>query len=163
VGMHPEGQTPPLPPGKEQEVRDSFSRQRLLIELGCTMCAVGSGTCSLELPFSPLAGQQHGFFHGGLIGTLGDVAGGCAALALLPSGSEVLTLEYKINFLRPALGERLRAEGRVLRKGGTVLVTRVDVHVLRDGNHSLCAALQQTMMRPDGAMGLSVKSAPLKS
>jgi uncharacterized protein (TIGR00369 family) len=122
------------------------------------MTAVGDGTCILELPFSPLAAQQHGFFHGGLVGTLGDVAGGCAALALLPPGSEVLTLEYKINFLRPALGERLRAEGRILREGRIVLVTRVDVHVMRDGKSSLCAALQQTMMRPDGNMGLSAAS-----
>jgi uncharacterized protein (TIGR00369 family) len=65
----------------------------------------------------------------------------------MPVGSEVVTLEYKVNFLRPAAGDRLLAEGSVLRAGRSVTVTRVDVFVEADGRRSLCAALQQSIMR----------------
>jgi uncharacterized protein (TIGR00369 family) len=91
--------------------------------------------------------QQQGFFHGGTIGAVADTAGGYAALSLLPVGSEVVTLEYKINFLRPAAGDRLLAEGSVLRAGRSVTVTRIDVFVEAGGRKSLCAALQQSIMR----------------
>ena len=82
---------------------------------------------------------------------MADTAGGYAALTLLPAGSEVLTLEYKINFLRPAAGAPLAAEGVVLRPGRSVTVTRVDVYVLTGDRTALCAALQQSIMRAPGA------------
>ncbi len=140
-----------LPAGKEAEVRASFARQGLMRGIGAALTSLSPGRCTIGLPFSDAVGQQQGFFHGGVIGALADTAGGYAALTLLPPGSEVLTLEYKVNFLRPAAGERLIAEGLVLRAGRSVSVTRVDAHILSSNRHVLCAALQQSIMRADGA------------
>ena len=132
---------------KESEVRASFARQGLMRMIGAELAALGPGRCSIAVPFSEKVGQQQGFFHGGVIGAVADSAGGYAALSLLPVGSEVVTLEYKINFLRPAAGDRLLAEGTVLRAGRSVTVTRIDVFVEARGRRSICAALQQSIMR----------------
>ena len=132
---------------KETEVRANFARQGLMRSLGATLSEVEAGRCVIELPFSEEVAQQRGFFHGGIVGAIGDTAGGYAAMTLLPEGADVLTLEYKINFLRPAAGGRIVAEGTVLRAGRTVVVTRVDVYVESDGGRLLCAALQQSIMR----------------
>ena len=82
-----------------------------------------------------------------MIGAVADTAGGYATLTLLPLGSEVVTLEYKVNFLRPAAGERLLAEGSVLRAGRSVTVTRIDVFVEAQGRRTLCAAMQQSIVQ----------------
>ena len=126
---------------KEGEVRASFARQGLMRTIGAELATL------VEVPFSERVGQQQGFFHGGVIGAVADTAGGYAALSLLPVGSEVVTLEYKVNFLRPAVGDRLMADAAVLRAGRSVTVTRVDVFVEARGRRSLCAALQQSVMR----------------
>ena len=128
----------------------SFARQGLLRTIGAELTSLAPGRCVITLPFSEKIAQQQGFFHGGVIGAIADTAGGYAALSLLPHGSEVLTLEYKINFVRPAAGDRLVAEGTVLRAGRSICVTRADVFFERDGQRGFCAALQQSMMRaPD--------------
>ena len=148
--------TSKLAKDKESEVIASFARQGLLRMIGAEMTRLTPGRCAITLPFSEEVGQQQGFFHGGIIGAIADTAGGYAALTLLPVGSEVLTLEFKINFLRPAAGDRLSAEGIVLRAGRSICVTRVDVFAERDGQRALCAALQQSMMRaPDPRESLS--------
>jgi uncharacterized protein (TIGR00369 family) len=131
---------------KISEVRDSFGRQGLMTSIGASCKELSHGRCAIELPFSELVGQQQGFFHGGIIGALADVAGGYAAMTLLPAGRDVLTLEYKINFLKPAAGDRLIAEGLVLRMGKSVCVTRADVFAEKNGHRTLCAAMQQSMM-----------------
>lgn len=136
-----------LAKGKESEVLASFARQGLLRMISAELTCLMPGRCTIAIPFTETVGQQHGFFHGGIIGAIADTAGGYAAMTLLPVGSEVLTLEFKINFLRPASGDRLSAEGLVLRAGRSVCVTRVDVFAERDGQRALCAALQQSMMR----------------
>ncbi len=115
--------------------------------LGAEITRVTAGVCVIEMPFSAHVGQQHGFFHGGAIGALADTAGGYASMTVLPLGADVVTLEYKINFLRPAAGERLIAEGSVLRAGRSVTVARVDVFVVADGRRALCAALQQSVVK----------------
>ena len=132
---------------KESEVRASFARQGLMRAIGAELTILGPGICTVEVAFSENVGQQQGFFHSGAIGAVGDAAGGYAAYSLMPVGSEVVTLEYKVNFLRPAAGDRLLAEGSVLRAGRSVTVTRVDVFVEAHGRRSLCAALQQSIMR----------------
>ena len=128
-------------------MRASFARQGLMRAIGAELAILGPGRCAVEVPFSETVGQQHGFFHGGVIGAVADTAGGYAALSLLPVGSEVVTLEYKVNFLRPAAGDRLLAEGSVLRAGRSVTVTRVDVYVEAHGRKSFCAALQQSIVQ----------------
>ncbi len=130
---------------KISEVRESFGRQGLMASIGASCKDLSRGRCAIDLPFSQLVSQQQGFFHGGIIGALADVAGGYAAMTLLPTGRDVLTLEYKINFLKPAAGDRLIADGVVLRVGRSVCVTRADVFVERAGYRELCAAMQQSM------------------
>lgn len=91
--------------------------------------------------------QQHGLFHGGVIGAVADSAGGYAAMTLCEPGAEVLSVEYKINFVAPARGTEVLATGRVVRSGRTLIVTRPDVEVLspqRPPTH--CAVLLQTIM-----------------
>ncbi len=114
-----------LEDAKASEVRISFARQGLMRSIGAELTGVAPGRCTLVLPFNDAFGQQQNFFHGGIIGAVADTAGGYAALTLLPLGSEVLTLEYKINFIRPAAGDRLVAEGDVRRAGRSICVTRV--------------------------------------
>lgn len=130
---------------RREQIRESFSRQGFLRQLGARLVELSVGRCVLELPFSPQVSQQQDFFHGGAIGALADTAGGYAAMARLGDGVEVVTLEYKINFLRPAAGDLLVATGEVLRSGRSVTVTRVDVHVRRNGANLLCAAMQQSI------------------
>lgn len=119
--------------------------------LWCQDYDAGTGALHHHTSLFKDCGQQHGFFHGGIIVAVGNTAGGYAALTVLPSGSEVLTQEYKINFLRPAAGALLKAEGLVLRAGRSVIGTRVDVSVVTDGNTTLCSALQQSIVPAAGA------------
>lgn len=136
---------PTLSSARRREVEISFSRQGFLNGLGARLVDLGAGRCVVELPFSDAVTQQQGFFHGGAMGALADTAGGYAAMTLLPDRTEVVTLEYKINFLRPAAGDAIIAVGEVLRAGRSVVVTRVDVHVRRGEQRVLCAALQQSI------------------
>jgi uncharacterized protein (TIGR00369 family) len=108
--------------------------------------SVEPGRAVLELPYSAAVAQQQGLFHGAGIGAIGDVAGGYAALSLMSAGSEVVTVEYKVNFIRPATGGLLRAEGQVLRAGKSLTVCRIDVSAIENGEATVVALLQATFM-----------------
>jgi uncharacterized protein (TIGR00369 family) len=128
-------------------VARSFANQGMMRHLGATLRLIEAGYCEIELPYSDDVCQQHGFFHGGAIGTIADSAGGYAAFSLMGAGDGVLTVEYKLNLMAPADGELLIARGQVLRPGRTLTVTRAEVAVITDGKEKQCAAMQQTMMR----------------
>ena len=134
-------------PDFEARVRTSFASQGIMDHIGAELRKIEPGYCEIELPYSDAVSQQHGFFHGGVIGTIADSAGGYAAFSLMDADDEVLTVEYKLNLMALALGERLIARGRVLRPGKTLTVCRAEVTVLKDGKETACAAMQQTMMR----------------
>jgi uncharacterized protein (TIGR00369 family) len=134
-------------PDFEARVRTSFASQGIMDHIGAELRKIEPGYCEIELPYSDAVSQQHGFFHGGVIGTIADSAGGYAAFSLMDADDEVLTVEYKLNLMALALGERLIARGRVLRPGKTLTVCRAEVAVLKDGKETACAAMQQTMMR----------------
>lgn len=137
----------PANPAFAEVVRASFARQGMMRALGARMGEVAPGRVSIELPYGEVVGQQQGLFHGGAIGAIGDIAGGYAALSLTPAGSEVVTVEYKINFIRPAKGTLLRAEGHVLRAGKSLTIARIDVSVIEGGKATTVALLQATFMR----------------
>ncbi|HSD60463.1 MAG TPA: PaaI family thioesterase [Burkholderiales bacterium] len=118
--------------------------------LGAQIAEVGPGRCEIRLPFKPELSQQHGYFHGGVIGTIGDSAGGYAAYSLMPADAGVLTVEYKMNLLAPGDGELLIARGQVLKAGRTLMVSRADVSVVKEGRETLCATLLQTLMTMKG-------------
>lgn len=134
-------------PDFEARVRTSFASQGIMDHIGAELRKIEPGYCEIELPYSDAVSQQHGFFHGGVIGTIADSAGGYAAFSLMDADDEALTVEYKLNLMALALGERLIARGRVLRPGKTLTVCRAEVTVLKDGKETACAAMQQTMMR----------------
>ena len=131
-------------------VRSSFARQKVMSLLGANLTRLAPGECEIELPFKPQLTQQHGYFHGGIIGTIADSAGGYAGLTLMPADSSVLTVEYKINLLAPGDGELLIARGRVLKAGRTLVVTRIDAIAVKGGRETLCATLLQTLMTMHG-------------
>lgn len=130
-----------------QRVQRSLERQGLMRHLGAELLRVVSGECVVTLPFSDKTSQQHGSFHGGAVGALADIAGGYAALTVAPPDMEVVSLEYKINFLAACQGGELCATGRVVKAGKRVIVTSAEVHhIAEDGTQTLCAVMQQTVM-----------------
>ncbi len=134
----------------EARVRDSFARQGLMAHLGAELSAVEPGQVEIVLPFREALTQQHGFFHAGALATIADSAGGYAGYSLFPASASVLTVEFKINLLAPADGERLIAVGRVVKPGRTLTVCEVRVEAERDGRRRLCATALQTLMRLEG-------------
>jgi uncharacterized protein (TIGR00369 family) len=130
-----------------QRVQQSLERQGLMRHLGAELLRVVPGECVVTLPFSDKTSQQHGVFHGGAVGALADIAGGYAALTVAPAGMDVLSVEYKINFLAACKGGELCATGRVVKAGKSIIVTSAEVsHIGDDGTQTLCAVMQQTVM-----------------
>ena len=142
-------------PGFERRVRASFARQRVMGFLGATLDEVTAGCAQISLPYRPELSQQHGFFHGGIVGTIADSAAGYAGYTLMPGDASVLTVEYKLNLMAPADGERLIARGRVIRPGRTLVITQAEVFAVKHDEERQCAVLLQTLMcmhqRPDHA------------
>jgi uncharacterized protein (TIGR00369 family) len=135
--------------GVATAVHASFSGQGAMRALGATMSQLDDGFCELEMPFSAAAAQQHGYFHGGVIGALADSAGGYAANTKLMPARECLTAEYKINMLAPAQGELLVARGRVVRPGRSLVIATVEVYAKKDGVEQHCALVQMTLFAID--------------
>ncbi|AWK86412.1 PaaI family thioesterase [Azospirillum thermophilum] len=123
----------------------SFERQPIVRTLGIELAAVEPGFCEMRLPFREELTQQHGYFHAGMVSTLADNAGGYAAYSLMPAGSEVLAVEFKVNLLSPAKGEVMIARARVVKPGRTLVITTVEVSMLEKGEEKLCALMQQTV------------------
>ncbi|MGF1476058.1 MAG: PaaI family thioesterase [Geminicoccaceae bacterium] len=135
----------PAHPAFVQMVQASFAAQGLMTTLGASLTAVEPGTIEIEVPFHKGLSQQKGFFHGGVVGAIADSAGGYAALTLMAQGFEVVTVEYKINFLRPALGDRLLARGSVLRHGQRLTIAEAKVTCRNQGKERLVATSLQTL------------------
>jgi uncharacterized protein (TIGR00369 family) len=129
-----------------ERVRASFDRQKVMALLGARLTRLAPGACEIELPFRPELTQQHGYFHGGIIGTIADSAGGYAAFTLMPDDSSVLTVEFKMNLLALGDGDLLVARGRVIRSGRTPVISQVDACVVKGGRETPCATLLQTLM-----------------
>ena len=143
-----------LDPDYEQRVRTSFERQRFMATIGARLARVAPGEVDVELPLREDLTQQHGFLHAGAIATAADSACGYAALSLMPPGAAVLSVEFKINMLAPAAGERVVARARVIRAGRTVTVCWCDVLAFAGTTEKLVATMLGTMMTVHGR-GLS--------
>ena len=114
--------------------------------VGAELIAVAPGYCAVALAPRPEVTQQHGYVHAGVVATIVDSAGGYAGFTLFPNDASVLTVEYKLNLLAPAEGDRLVAEGFVVKPGRTLVITRGEVHAERKGTRTLVALMQQTLM-----------------
>lgn len=131
----------------QARVQASFSRQKMMQTIGARLTSVSPGAVEIELLFSENLTQQHGFLHAGAVATIGDTACGYAALSLAPADMAVLTIEYKINLVTPAIGNKLIARGRVTRPGRTITVCAGDVIALTEGaKEKLVANMLATIM-----------------
>lgn len=133
-------------PEFEQRIRRSFGEQRVMSAIGASLGAIEPGAVDIVLPFRDDLTQQDGFLHAGIIATIADSACGYAAFTLMPAAARVLSIEFKVNLLAPAVGERMVARGRVLRAGKTITVCRADVAAVIDRKEKLVATMQGTMM-----------------
>ncbi|MFD3400218.1 PaaI family thioesterase [Kribbella sp. NPDC058693] len=131
----------------EARVRESFDRQGLMEHLGARISYVGAGEVRIELPSRPEVTQQHGYFHAGATSSIADSAGGYAAFTLFPEGTTVLTVEFKINLLAPAEGERLEAVGTVIKPGRTLTICKLEVFAVAGARRTLVAVGQQTVIQ----------------
>lgn len=133
-------------PGFDERVRASFALQNAMALIKATMPVVEHGCTEIHLPHWSGIDQQHGFIHGGVVGMIADSAAGYAAMTMVPPDASVLTVEYKMNLLAPAGGERLVARGKVVRPGRTLIVTQAEVFSINGEKETLCALMQQTIM-----------------
>ena len=137
----------PRDPDFAARVRANFARQGLMATLGADLVDVGPGAVTITLPFRADLTQQHGYLHAGAVTAIVDSACGYAALSLMPAGVEVLTVEYKVNFLAPAAGQMFVARGRVTKPGRTLTVCTGDVVAVgSDGGERHVATMLTTMM-----------------
>ncbi len=145
----------PRDPDWAAKVSESFARQKVMALLGAELFAVGPGRCEIRLPYHEQLTQQHGYFHAGIISTIVDNAGGFAGFSLMPAGSSVLTVEFKLNLLAPGDGELLIAAGEVVKPGKNLVIARGDVWAIKNGKKTHCAIMQQTLMTMHGKEDLS--------
>jgi len=138
--------TVPADPGYAVRVRASFDRQGAMRLIGARLKELRPGYCAIELPYREDLTQQHGYIHAGIVSAIADSAGGYAGFTLFPADSSVLTVEYKINLLAPAAGERLVAVAEVVKQGRTLAITRGEVHGENGDRKTLCAIMQQTLI-----------------
>lgn len=128
-----------------ERVLKSFNKQGVMAHMGASMPVIEPGYCEIHLPFKADLTQQHGFFHGGVIGMIADSAAGFAGYSLTGADAGVLTIEYKMNIVAPGDGELLIAEGTVIKPGRNVSVTKADVFAIKNGKRKLCATMLQSL------------------
>ncbi len=143
----------PQDPNFRDRVAESFARQQFMRHLGAQLAAVHPGEVEIVLPFSEKLTQQHGFVHAAAITAIADSACGYAALSLMAPGLDVLSVEFKVNLLSPAAGERFIAVGRVIRPGRTLTVCTAEVEADQGDGRKLIAAMQATMIAPPPLRG----------
>ena len=140
-------QTDPVLTGETRDrISNSFAAQGLMTTLGARLVDIAPGRVSIEAPIRPETGQQQGFAHAGLSFSIGDSAAGYAALSLMPSDREVMTAEMRIHLLAPASGERLVAEGKVIRAGRRIMVVQSDVYAETGADRRHVALLTGSMV-----------------
>jgi len=130
----------------ESRIRSSFEKQGVMKTIGAVLTKIAPGEVVIEFSYDTSLTQQHGYVHAGVVTTVVDSACGYAAYTLMASDSEVLTIEYKVNFMYPARGERFKGIGRVLRSGRTVTVCSGDVVAVENGKEKVVATMLATMI-----------------
>jgi len=136
----------PADPHFASRVRESFGRQKAMALIGASLKSVEAGAVEIALPYRDDLTQQKGYIHGGILGMIADTACGYAAFSLMPAGGSLVTVEYKMNILKPGRGD-LVAQGKVIRPGRTLTVARAEVYA-DDGSH--VATMLQTLMALPG-------------
>lgn len=127
-------------------VRDNLYAQSFMRTLGVEVVEIAPGRVVLDLPYRDDLCQQNGFVHAGAVTSVADSACGYAALTMMPTGSDVLSVEFKVNLLSVAAGDRFRATATVVRSGRTLTVCSCEVHAMVDGEPTKLVALMQATM-----------------
>lgn len=140
----------PRDPNFETRVRSSFAKQDVMKTLGASLVEVTPGQTVIEFSYDRALTQQNGYIHAGVLTTVVDSACGYAAYTLMPADSDVLTIEYKVNFMAPATGTDFKAIGRVLRSGRTITVCSGDVVAVEDDQERVVATMLATMITVTG-------------
>jgi len=136
----------PRNPNFANEVAASFAQQSIMHLIGASLTLIEPGVVEITLPYRQDLTQQNGYLHAGIVTTIADSACGYAAFTLMPEGSGVLSVEFKVNLLRPAKGEYFLARAEVIKAGKTLTVVRSDVFALTEDKRTLIATMQGTMM-----------------
>ncbi len=137
----------PANPDYAEKIRTSFARQAIMHLIGAELGRVEPGFVEITLPYREDLTQQHGYLHAGIVSTIADSACGYAVLSLMPSDSEVLSVEFKVNLLRPAKGVSFVARSGVIKAGQTLSVVHADVFAVFDtSEEQLIATMQGTMI-----------------
>ena len=140
-----------------QRVQESFALQGAMQTLGAQITHLAAGAVDIGFDWAPGLTQQHGFIHAGMLSAALDSACGYAGFGLMPEDAGVLTIEFKINLLAPAQGQRFRCEGRVLKPGRTIVVAEGRAYAIDHGQEKLCATMQCTLMAVHGREGIAGK------
>lgn len=135
----------PLNPNYQAVIREIFSEAGFISELGIQLRNLGPGWCETEMLVTPRHLQQNGFIHAGVQATMADHTAGAAAATLMAAGQVVLTVEFKINLLRPAIGERLRCRAEVVKPGKRISFVEAAVTALNEAETKLVSTLVATM------------------
>lgn len=134
-------------------VRDSFERQGLMKHLGAHIVHLQPGRVEIRVPYRSELTQQHDYFHAGVSAAIADSACGYAAFTVMPADSSVLTVEFKINLLAPAIGDELIARAHVVRSGKTLKICVADVYACKSNAETHCATMLSTIMCLPGKSG----------
>jgi uncharacterized protein (TIGR00369 family) len=126
--------------------KESFDRQGLMTLIGAELVEAAAGRAVIEVPYRDDLTQQHGYFHGGVVTAIADTACGYAAYTTMPENASVLTVEFKINLVNPASGDRLRAEAKVRKSGRTLVVVGARVKVIRGEKEVICGEMLGTFI-----------------
>ncbi|WP_321545774.1 PaaI family thioesterase [Hyalangium rubrum] len=140
----------PADPAYAERVRESFARQAAMGTIGAELVRVEAGEVEVQLAWAAHLTQQHGFLHGGILGAALDSACGYAASTLMPADVGVLSIEYKINFVAPARGQRFRLVGTVVKPGRTISVVEGRAYAVEGDREKLVATMSATMMTVAG-------------
>jgi uncharacterized protein (TIGR00369 family) len=137
----------PRNPNFAEEIKQSFAKQTIMGLIGASLTRVEPGIVEIALPYRSDLAQQHGYLHAGIVTTIADSACGYAAYSLMPPDSEVLSVEFKVNLLRPAKGEMFLALAEVIKSGKTLTVVHADVFALDQAEQrALIATMLGTMI-----------------
>ena len=133
-------------PSFADEIKQSFAKQTIMGLIGAELTRIEPGVIEITLPYRADLAQQHGYLHAGIVTTIADSACGYAAYSLMPPNSEVLSVEFKVNLLRPAKGETFSAVAEVVKSGKTLTVVRADVFAIDRERRALVATMLGTMI-----------------
>ncbi len=136
----------PIDPNYEARIRSSFEKQGVMKTICANLTKIAPGEVVIEFSYDSSLTQQHGYIHAGVVTTVVDSACGYAAYTLMPPDSEVLTIEYKVNFMSPARGEIFKGIGKVIRSGRTITVCSGDVVAIEGGKERVVATMLATMI-----------------